>query len=278
MIRISVLVLAVLVLGIPRVAAEPAESGEWTPPDASVFGEGANLDALNWDVSRMAPSGTRLRGSAAPEARADWSRTEKKDGSSALTVKRALPTEWDSKVGLDLNLAEPQNGIPPIDPLRPVPSHSTGAAWATITAPSLDMPAGWDRATLDARVDPSTDQRRLGTTLSKSVPLNDNFSVTLNNGHALTHQGAHPGWLDAAAGAPAPAEIYSTDGSAKLNVLPTHTRIGIGASRSSTDSRWLRTLSTEQTLFGDVSVTGTISESAEGPAKSSLTAGFKKTW
>ena len=278
MIRISVLALAVLVLGVPRVAAEPAESGEWTPPDASLFGEGANLDALNWDVSRMAPSGTRLRGSAAPEARADWSRTEKKDGSSALTVKRALPTEWDSKVGLDLNLAEPQNGIPPIDPLRPVPSQSTGAAWATITAPSLDMPAGWDRATLDARVDPSTDQRRLGTTLSKSVPLNDNFSVTLNNGHALTHQGAHPGWLDAAAGAPAPAEIYSTDGSAKLNVLPTHTRIGIGASRSSTDSRWLRTLSTEQTLFGDVSVTGTISESAEGPANGSLTAGFKKTW
>ena len=279
MIRIPVFaVLLVLVAG--PAAAEPLEQEALAPLDPSVFGEGANLDALNWDVSRIAPARGHVGSSSPASPRADWSRKENKDGSSAVTVKRALPTEWDSKVGLDLSLARPQGAAPPLDTLQGGQTESTGAAWATITAPSLNLPAGWDKATLDARVDPSADQRRLGTTLSKSVPLNDRLSVTLQNGAAVTHQGTHPGWLDSATqgSANAASDVYSAESSARLKMLPTQTTIGVGAARSSTDDRWLRTFSTEQKLFGDISVTGAISETPEGPANRSLTAGFKRNW
>lgn len=279
MIRIPALAISIVLAAGPA-AAEPLETEALAPPDPSVFGEGANLDALNWDVSRIAPARGRVGSSSPASPPADWSRTENKDGSSVVTVKRALPTEWDSKVGLDLSLARPQGAVPPLDALQGGQTESTGAAWATITAPSLNLPAGWDKATLDARVDPSADHRRLGTTLSKSVPLNDRLSVTLQNGAAVTHRGTHPGWLDSAtqASAGAATDVYSADSSAKLNVLPSGTTIGVGASRSSTDDRWLRKFSTEQKLFGDISLTGSISETQDGPLDRSLTAGFKRNW
>lgn len=270
-------VIAMLVAAALPASADPVDTQE-TPPDLSGFGEGANLDALNWDVSRLPAAGGKI-GIAGPGGpRTDWSRTENKDGTTALTAKRSLPTEWDSKVGLDMTMSGSRGPVPAFDPLQPTQPESTGAAWATITAPALNLPAGWDKATLDARVDPSADQRRLGTTMSKSVPLNDSLSVTLQNGYAMTHQGTNPAWLDHATQGAAPTDTYSADGTAKLNVLPSRTSIGIGAARSSADDKWLRTLSTEQKLFGGVSVTGSISETPEGPANRSISAGFKKKW
>jgi len=48
---------------------------------------------------------------------------------------------------------------------------------------------------------------------------------------------------------------------------------------SSTEEKWLRTLSAEQKLFGGpFSVTGTVSETASGEASKSLKAGFKRSW
>jgi len=48
---------------------------------------------------------------------------------------------------------------------------------------------------------------------------------------------------------------------------------------SSTDDKWLRTLSAEQKLFGGpLSVTGSVSETASGEMSKSLRAGFKRTW
>jgi len=48
---------------------------------------------------------------------------------------------------------------------------------------------------------------------------------------------------------------------------------------SSTDDKWLRTLSAEQKLFGGpVSITGSVSETAAGDISKSLKAGFKRSW
>ena len=51
----------------------------------------------------------------------------------------------------------------------------------------------------------------------------------------------------------------------RFNVLPTDTTVSIGADISSTDEKWLRTLSAEQKLFGGpFSVTGSVSETPTG--------------
>jgi hypothetical protein len=65
----------------------------------------------------------------------------------------------------------------------------------------------------------------------------------------------------------------------RFNILPTGTAVSLGATVSSTDDKWLRTLSAEQKLFGGpLSVTGSVSETPTGEAATSVKAGFKRTW
>ena len=88
--------------------------------------------------------------------------------------------------------------------------QSGGTAWASITAPGAG--AIWDKTAVEARVDPAQDQSKLGTTIIKSVPLADQYSLTLQNGYNVTEQGVVP----VPGVAARPAHNYQTDQSAKL--------------------------------------------------------------
>ena len=104
----------------------------------------------------------------------DWNRTDKSDGSSAVTVKKPLPLEWDAKVGADIGLA-PTSGTS-YQPDKSLPfdqDQNSGATWASIMVPGV--------ASIDARVDPAKDQSKLGTTFSRSVPVGSAYSVTLQS-------------------------------------------------------------------------------------------------
>jgi hypothetical protein len=192
------------------------------------------------------------------------------------TIPFARPgpsTGWDAKVGVDYR----KPSIPAAE-FQPgeltagaIPGQSTGVAWARVTAPGLDSPLGWDETAIETRLDPAQEQGKLGATLSRSVPLGESVAVTLQNGYSVTR--AQP---DAAASA---AQSWATSQALRLNVLPTDTSLSLGAAISSTDDRWLRTLSAEQKLFGGpLSVTGSVSETASGDTSKSLRAGFKRTW
>ena len=151
-----------------------------------------------------------------------------------------------------------------------VPDQSSGVAWATITAPGFEAPLGWDKTSIETRVDPSQEQGKLGTTLSRSVPVGDDVSLTLQNGASMTRS------LPNATG---PVHSWATSQALRFNFLPTDTSVSFGADISSTDDKWLRTLSAEQKLFGGpFSVTGSVSETATGDLPKSLKAGFKRTW
>jgi len=151
-----------------------------------------------------------------------------------------------------------------------VPDQSSGVAWATITAPGFEAPLGWDKTSIETRVDPSHEQGKLGTTLSRSVPVGDDVSLTLQNGVSMTRS------LPNAAGQ---AHSWATSQALRFNFLPTDTSVSFGADISSIDDKWLRTLSAEQKLFGGpFSVTGSVSETATGDLSKSLKAGFKRTW
>ena len=124
--------------------------------------------------------------------------------------------------------------------------QSSGAAWAAMTAPGVG--SIWDKTAIEARVDPSQEQSRLGTSLSKSVPLSEQTSLTLQNGTNVTQQGVAP--IPGITGHA--ARNYAMDQSAKLSLADTGTSFIAGQTLSSTDDKWLRKIGAEQQLFGGV--------------------------
>src|SRR5262249_61310738 len=140
----------------------------------------------------------------------------------------------------------------------PLAAHCTGAAWAKVTVPGVDAPLGWDKTVIDTRVDPAQEESRLGTTLSRSMPMDENFSLTLQNGVSVTR--TVPSMTQA------PAHTWASSQALRLDLVPTDTSVSFGTAISTTDEKWLRTLSAEQKLFGGpLSVTG--SASGDPPAE-----------
>ena len=104
----------------------------------------------------------------------------------SLTVGRRLPTPWETKVGADVSLAAP-SGIAASDNLvrgGVAQDRSSGAVWGNLTMPGL-RPLGFDKTSVEARVDAGKDEGKLGATLSRSVPINQDLSVTLQNSYSV---------------------------------------------------------------------------------------------
>lgn len=264
----------------PAFAQTPDTPPAETPPlDLTTLDPSIDWSVLNTDAGLLA---TRRKTITIVPTRQDmvkWNRTENPDGSTALTVKQPLPTAWDTKVGVDFGLpaATPS---PLMTPERLVAgttaNQSSGIAWMNTTAPALDLPLGWDKASLDARFDPLQDQSKFGTRFSRSLPVGEDMSVTMESGFAITHLRSQPLPSDLSTGQT--INIFDTERLAKLNFLATGTSFGAGSRKSSADDVWLNSLSAEQKLFGGISITGTVSETLEGDTSKSLTAGFKRTW
>jgi hypothetical protein len=246
---------------------------------------GKDLDGKDLDWSQLAIDASTLtaaasKGRAAPKAGADgeilWSSKDKPNGSADLSVKQPLSPFWDARIGADMTVVHQPQTLTSADLLRQrfspdaQPSQSSGTAWAAITAPGVG--SIWDKTAIEARVDPSQEQSKLGTSLSKTLPLSEQYSLTLQNGYNVIQHGimAVPG-----AGS---TRNYEVDRSAKLSMTDTGTSLIAGQSLSSADDKWLRKVGAEQKLFDGVTITGTIGETAFGPANKSLTAGFKRSW
>jgi hypothetical protein len=286
--RLALACALVLLSVVPSLA----QSQDIAPADSEALGTDAEpldlskLDpAIDWSVlSRDANSFTDFEGKAitivptSRETTAKWNRTENRDGSSAVTVNRAVPTVWDTKVGMDFGLAPAPSPLMTPDRLLAgsTADQSSGVAWARTTAPGLDLPIGWDKASLDARFDPVQEQSKFGSRFSRSLPLGEEISVTMESGFAVTHLRAQPLPHEMSGGDT--INVLDTDRLAKLNFLATGTSIGAGSRKSSVDDVWLNSLSAEQKLFGGVSITGTLSETPDGETNKSLTAGFKRNW
>jgi hypothetical protein len=151
--------------------------------------------------------------------------------------------------------------------------QSTGTAWAAATAPGVG--SIWDKTAIEARVDPAQEQSKLGTSLSKSVPLSEQYSLTLQNGYNVTQQGTIAPVPGIAA---RPARNYQTEQSARLSVADTGTSFIAGQTLSTTDDKWLRKVGAEQKLFDGVSISASVGETSQGTTNKSLTAGFKRSW
>ncbi|MEA2867327.1 MAG: hypothetical protein QOE39_2042, partial [Bradyrhizobium sp.] len=205
-----------------------------------------------------------------------WSSQDKPNGSAAVSVKQPLSSFWDTRIGADMTVAREPTTLSELLSEKVANGgsepQSSGTAWAAITAPGVG--SIWDKTSIEARVDPSQEQSKFGTSLSKSLPLNQQYSLTLENGYNIIQQGVVP-----VPGIVAhPMRNYETEQSARLSIAETGTSFTAGQSLSSTDDRWLRKIGAEQKLFGGVSISGSIGETPLGTANKSLTAGFKQSW
>jgi hypothetical protein len=255
------------------------------PDDADAA---AKLDLPEPDWSQLNTSGMVFEKPLVPkqaprpptaDAGLAWSEQDKSNGAAAVSVKQPVSSFWDARIGADMTVVNQPSTQTNADLLRQKfapdapPSQSSGTAYAAVTAPGVGPL--WDRTSIEARVDPAQDQSKLGTSLSKSLPIGgEQYSLTLQNGYDVTQQGMTP--VVGTSGHP--ARNYQTEQSAKLSIADTGTSFIAGQSLSSTDEKWLRKIGAEQKLFGDVNIAGTISETPQGATNRSVTAGFKHSW
>jgi hypothetical protein len=252
--------------------------------DADVMKD-IDVDKLDWGLlsADASSSDTVLspKKAAAPKkadgSDAAWSSSNNANGTSALSVKQSISPFWDTRIGADMTVAR-QGPLTNSELLSERLANggslpqSSGTAWAAMTAPGVA--SIWDKTSVEARVDPGSDQTRFGTSISKSVPLNGQYSLTLLNGYNLIQQGVVPvpGIVSH------PSRSYEADQSARLSINDMGTSFVAGQTLATGDDKWLHRIGAEQKLFDGVTISGSIGESAQGPANKSLTAGFKRSW
>jgi hypothetical protein len=254
----------------------PGDEAESTPTQ-TVDLNNPDIDWSQLDTSGnvKAPADPKARRALQDSPASSWSAQDKSNGAAALSVKQSMIPFWDTRVGADLTVAR-QQPLSAAEALQQKittgEQQSAGSAWAAMTAPGVG--SIWDRTAIEARVDPSEVQSRLGASLSKSVTLDERTSLTLQNGSSVTQQGvaAIPGITGHQ------ARNYAMDQSARLSIADTGTSFIAGQTLSSSDDKWLRKIGAEQQLFGGVSVSGSIGETLQGAANKSISAGFKRSW
>jgi hypothetical protein len=246
----------------------PAQTVDLADPDI----DWSQLDTASAGSATLADPKSRR---APRDGPASWSSRDTANGAAALSVKQSMIPFWDTSVGADLTVAR-QQPLSAAEALqRKITTgeqQSSGAAWAAMTAPGVG--SVWDKTAIEARVDPSQEQSRLGASLSKSVTLDERTSLTLRNGSSVIQHGIAP--IPGITGHQ--ARDYAMDQSARLSIADTGTSFFAGQTLSSTDDKWLRTIGAEQKLFGGVSVSGSIGETLQGAPNRGFSAGFKRSW
>jgi len=242
-----------------------------------------DVDQLDWgqlnvDAStlRDGPAAKARAGRTAADGGMNWSNRNQANGASAVTVKQSVSPFWDTRVGADMTVTREPTTMSELLAEKTANGgnlpQSGGSAWAAITAPGAGPV--WDKTAVEARVDPGADQSKLGTSISKQVPIGDATSLTLSNGYNVIQQGTVP--LPGIA--TRQERTYQTEQSAKVELSETGTSFSAGQTLSTSDDKWLRKVGAEQKLFGDVSVSGSVGETPQGTINKSISAGIKKSW
>ena len=234
-----------------------------TPEESAALGNALAVDAADLAGSRPVKP---LRLPSLNDAnKFDVSHSDRPDGSSTLTVKQPLASEWDAKVGADFSLAAAPDGAMPGKPFAlKLARRDSGAAWASVGVADI--------ATVDARVDPDSDQSKLGTTFKRSIPVGGKFSVTLQDSYSMTETFGAP------TPAPANQQIWGSQKAVKLDVLATGTSLGAGVATASNDPVAHNMLSADQKLYGPLHLTTAVNDVGQSTVSKSVSAAFRLTW
>ncbi len=248
-----------------------------TPEEAATLGHALTFDPTA-PADGQAPRALRPRRLADAEA-LDISPSDKPDGSRSLAIKQPLLTsEWDARLGADVTLPAAPDRVRSGTPFaRPAPD--SGAAWASVGVGGF--------ASLDARVDPGSDQGKLATTFKRSLPLGGRVSVTLQDSYSVTDSfSTAPGTSEipmmatarASSPPPATADVWGSEKLVKFHVLGSGTTLGAGVSTASNDPVMHNTLSADQELYGPLHVTTALTDAGQPSASGSIKAALELRW
>jgi hypothetical protein len=264
---------AFAVVAMPASAQEATEAAPLTPGDSALL-----ANALVFDPGVLATTPKKpLRLPGYRNGEYDIDRTQKMDGSTTVVVKQPVQTEWSNSVGADLAPSTPTAYPLPL-PTERNNDMPAGAAWASVGVPNL--------ASVDARVDPTNEQSKVGTTIKHSVPFGSRFAVTVQGTYSVTETLGQPspGPRDVPLmtlpppGAPATQQVFGNERAVKFNILPTGTTLGAGFASASNDPVTHNTFSADQKLYGPLHVTTAVTDVGQTTSNKSITAGFKLHW
>jgi hypothetical protein len=265
--------LGALALAVPASAQESTDVAPLTPEDSALLANALVFDPAALVTAPKKP--LRLPGYRNNEY--DITRTQKVDGSTTVVVKQPLQTEWSNSVGADLAPSRPATYPLPL-PTEHNNGLPAGAAWASVGVPNL--------ASLDARVDPTNEQGKVGTTIKHSIPFGGRFAVTVQGTYSVTEMLGQPssgsGDLPLMTlpppGGPAAQQVFGNERAVKFNILPTGTTLGAGFATVSNDPVTHNTFSADQKLYGPLHVTTAVTDVGQITSSKSVTAGFKLNW
>jgi len=264
---------ALALVVMPTWAQEAADVAPLSPEDSALL-----ANALVFDPGALATAPTKpLRLPGYRNSEYNITRTQKVDGSTTVVVKQPVQTEWSNSVGADLVSTAPTAYPLPL-PTERNNGMPAGAAWASVGVPNL--------ASVDARVDPTNEQGKVGTTIKHSIPFGSRFTVTVQGTYSVTEMLGQPssGLGDLplvtlpAPGAPAAQQVFGNEKVVKFNILPTGTTLGAGFTNASNDPVTHNTFSADQKLYGPLHVTTAVTDVGQTTNNKSITAGFKLNW
>lgn len=251
----------------------PQASPPLTAEESALLGKALSVDPVTLASTASAPA-LHVPSLATPQS-LDVKSTDNADGSGAVTVKQPLTSsEWDANVGADLNTAPPTTGYRPDRPYSGN-ADDTGAAWASVGVPNV--------ASVDARLDPTNEQGKLGATLKHSMPIGNKMSVTVQSSYSVTQSYNQPSSAtavpDATASATQPStQVWGSDKSVKLDIQSTGTTLAADIATASNDPVIHNTFSVDQKIFGPLHVTTAVSDLGQPVPNKSITAGLKLNW
>lgn len=192
-------------------------------------------------------------------ARADGTEAKsalKADGSTALTYSTPVQ-DFGAVVGLDLSAASSR--------VAPSVGQSAddlgGTAYAKITVSRLPDWMVWQKGTVNVSVDPNDAASKLATTFERTIPLGASLAATL----ADTYQ------------VKAGSQAWETDKSLSLKLADTGTTFAVSTKATSDAPQLLPTVSAQQQLAPDLTLTASVADSGSTLNKS-ITAGFTHRW
>jgi hypothetical protein len=215
-----------------RAAAAPEEAGETADVNDPDVLKGIDVDKLDWSQLNIDATtlneliAAKKRAHAAASGEPNWSNDRRANGTSAVTVKQSVSLLWDTQVGADMTVAREPTTMSELLAEKALNGgsvpQSSGSAWTTATAPGAG--SIWNKTAVEARVDPGAESSKLGASLSKSVPLSDDHSLTLQNDYSVNQQGTS-------------TRNYETDQSVKVIFGETGTGIVAGRTMSTSDDK-----------------------------------------
>src|SRR5579864_54004 len=179
-------------------AAPAATAADTAEADDDIM---KDVDVSKLDWSQLSTDNLEIPGKPVSKAHAaapgpagsnlSWSNNNKANGGSDVSVKQSVSPFLDTRVGADMTVAPQPTTMSELLAEKAANGgsqpQSSGTAWAAITGPGAG--AIWDKTAVEARVDPGQEQSKLGTSISKSVPLNDQYQLSLQGGYNMTQQG-----------------------------------------------------------------------------------------